>query len=123
MGKILNTAEKCPCGAWIDAEHLCDDPGPSLHGEAYTTLVATGVYRTPGGEYLTTPERIAAVLGADAAAKVVAACLDDEEDRLDVERARARHAEARLRLRRAANNLRAVAAMQQDVVLLTEVVA
>lgn len=112
MTKILNTRDRCPCGDWLDADHLCDDPGPSLHGDSYTTLVAAGVYRAPDGEYLVTPARLADVLGEDAAARVVAACLDDEAEAVEIERARESHRQALARLRRAADHVRAVAALR-----------
>lgn len=112
MTKLWNTRDRCVCGDWLDAEHLCDDPGPSLHGDAYTTLVAAGVYRAPDGEYLVTPARLASVLGEEAAARIVAACLDDEADAIEIERAREAHRVARERLRRAADRVRALAAMR-----------
>lgn len=103
------------CGVAASIDHLCDDPGQSPHGESYTTLVTVGIYRTPEGEYLVTPERIADVLGADAAKALVDACLDEERSTADdTLRHKGEHKLACYRLRRAANHLRAVAAMRRS---------
>lgn len=94
------------CGKRAGLDHLCDEPGPSLHGTTGAVEITDGVWRLPDGTYAMTHAAMTDA-GIDRATVTAALsyCQDAEgaPERVD----RGAHVAVLSRLRRAADVLRA----------------
>ncbi len=94
------------CGRRAGLDHLCDEPGPSLHGATGAVELAEGVWRLPDGTYAMTHAAMTEA-GIDGATVTEALNYCLEADGAPARADRDAHTAVLSRLRRAADVLRA----------------